>query len=88
VDVNGDRLRLAHTLAGISEPERPVSFWRFAGSVLAGQLGALGARAATRHAFAGAPLETRVTAGRVAGISAFWLIGGLTWVATSRRAPT
>jgi hypothetical protein len=65
--------------------ECPVSFWRFAGPVLAGQLGGAGAAALGRYATAGAHPTTRATAATILGIAGFWLAGGLTWIAVSRR---
>jgi len=65
--------------------ECPVSFWRFAGPLLAGNLASMGAAYATRAALQDAHAETRQTAGAVVGLSAFWLVAGLGWVIANRR---
>ena len=65
----------------------PVHFWRFAGPVLAGNLVAFGTGWAVKRALAADHPATQRTAAAMAGIAAFWLIGGLTWVAVNRRRP-
>jgi len=77
----------AGELSGIAAPgERVTSFARFSGAVIAGQLAAMGARYATKRLLANDP-ETGKTASTFVGIGAFWLIGGLAWVALTRKYP-
>jgi hypothetical protein len=77
----------AGELSGIANPgERISSFARFSGAVIAGQLSAMGARYAAKKLLANDP-ETAKTASTFIGIGAFWLVGGLTWVALTRRYP-
>lgn len=65
--------------------ECPVSFWRFAGPILVGNLAAWGAVALTGQVLADAHPTTQKTARIVAGLGTFWLVGGLSWVALGRQ---
>lgn len=67
-------------------PTCSVSFWRFAGAVVAGNVAALGAVYIARKALVGEHETTQKTAAAFTGLSAFWLVGGLTWVALSRKS--
>ena len=66
---------------GVMEERCPVSFWRWAAPVVAGNFAALGASYIARKAAAGRHPTTISTISLVTGASAFWLVGGLTWVA-------
>lgn len=66
-----------------------VSFWCFAGPVILGNLAAFGAGKLASMALNGDSDTTKRTAATIAGMAAFWLIGGLTWVALAKRkSPT
>lgn len=65
--------------------QRPMSFWHFAGSVMAGNAAAVAAVYLTRKAFERDSEAIRNTAAAFTGLAAFWLAGGLTWVALSKR---
>lgn len=64
---------------------RPVTFWHFAGSLLTGQAASLGAVWVTKRLLTREHPETQRAAATVAGITAFWLVAGTTWVLLSRR---
>jgi len=70
----------------LGEGEKPVSFWRFAGPVIAGSLVARGAAWATTATLTAAHPTTRKTAATFVGIGAFWLVAGLGWVAFNRKS--
>lgn len=74
---------MANVLA--SSTPKPVSFWHFAGAVLVGSLSARAAGYIAKQALANDPEQTRQTAATIAGISAFWLFGGMMWVALARQ---
>jgi hypothetical protein len=69
----------------LGQATRPASFWQFAGSVVAGNVAALGAAYLTRAATRGETESTRNTAAAFTGIAAFWLVGGLTWVMLTKK---
>jgi hypothetical protein len=77
------RRQLGAAAAG-AEPCR-VGFWRFAGAVTAGSTAALGA-----SWLAGKAWDEGTTAQRVGTtfirLGAFWIVGGLTWVALSHAS--
>ena len=65
----------------------PVRFAHFAGATLAGNVAAGGAAWVTRRLLQNDHPETQRTASVIVGLSMFWLVGGLTWVALA-RVPT
>lgn len=75
-----------HRLADPSPTERPLSFWGFAGPVLAGSLASGLARWGAKAATTDAHPETQKLAATAAGIGVFWLVAGLSYVAINRRA--
>lgn len=64
---------------------RPVSFWHFAGSLLAGQTASLGTVWITKRLLAKEHPETQQAAATVVGVAAFWITAGATWILLSRR---
>jgi hypothetical protein len=69
----------------LASPENPVSFWRFAAPVIAGNAAAWGTVWLTKRALKGAHPTAQKTAATLVGIGTFWIVGGLGWVALSRR---
>lgn len=63
-----------------------MSFWRFAGPVILGNFAAMGTVWLTKRALSTAHPTAQKTGAALAGTGAFWLVGGLAWVAFSRRA--
>lgn len=72
-----------HQLAAATEPCK-VDFWTFAGSVVAGS-----AAATAVSWLAGKAWDENTTAQKTATafirMGAFWIVGGLAWVALSRQ---
>jgi len=62
-----------------------VSFWRFAGAVIAGNLAAIGIGALAGNHFKNDATITRKTAMTFAKIGTFWLVAGGTWVFLNRK---
>ncbi len=71
----------------LAAPAEPcsVTFWDFAGSVIVGSAGARLAQWATKKAYNEGGSSSEQTAAMFTGLAAFWVFGGLTWVALSRR---
>jgi fructose-1,6-bisphosphatase/inositol monophosphatase family enzyme len=61
--------------------ERDLRFWDFAGGVTAGALAGGAAAALARRGFSG----NRDLAASFARAGAFWIVGGLVWLALARR---
>lgn len=72
----------------LSQTECPVSFWRFAGPVTAGQLGALGVGFLVRDLYRDSHPKTKESAATIAGIATFWIITGIGWLIANRRPVT
>ena len=70
----------------LASPDKPPRFWQFAGAVIAGQLASMGVTYATRSALVGKAESTQKCGAAFAGIAAFWLIGGVTWLVLTREA--
>lgn len=66
--------------------EQPISFWRFAGPVLAASLAASGARYAAKAILTDAHPDTQKTAAATVGVGTFWLVVGIGWVVANRRS--
>jgi hypothetical protein len=79
-------MTIVHNLLNASADERPLSFWHFAGPVLAGSVAGGLARMGTKAALASAHPKTQMLGATAVGIAAFWLVAGLGYVALNRRA--
>jgi hypothetical protein len=79
-----DRGQLAGQLGAASEPCR-VGFWRFAGAVSAGSVAGLGASWIASKAWPDETTAQKVGAAFIK-LGAFWIVGGLTWVALSHAS--
>ena len=75
--------RMARAL-GAGEVRCHTTFWSFAGAVIAGNLACHAAAAIARNAAGSRPEKTKAAIAGFTGNAAFWLVGGLMWVALNR----
>jgi len=73
------------TLQGMDEKPCAVTFKTFAIPVIVGNLAAIGVGAIARALYRTEALTTRQTVMSFTRWGAFWIAGGLTWVALNRR---
>jgi hypothetical protein len=69
----------------LTEAEVPVPFWKFAVPIVAGSVAGRGAAYLVKNTFVESSPRTQETASIVAGIAAFWIVAGGTWIALSPK---
>ncbi len=82
--IDNGRLAGRQLGAAAAEPCR-VSFWHFAGAVTAGSAASFGTSLITRQAWPEGTTAQKV-GGAFIKLGAFWIVGGLAWVALSHAS--
>jgi len=73
-------------LGTLTEAEVPVPFWKFATPILLGSIaGRSTSYIVAKSAFSQSSPRTQETASIVAGIAAFWIVAGGTWIVLSPK---